>query len=77
MRSPTAVSIARVVRGASGIRAGWLPLPTMRRVRWPLVRARSESGGFLGDLGSANVDGGRVLQQLLLDAVAVPAGEYD
>ena len=45
--------------------------------RAELVAVQPEPGGFLRDLRSANVDGGRVLQQLFLDAVAVPAGEHD
>ena len=43
VRSPTAASIARAVRGASGMSAGWLPLPMMLTTRCPLANARSDS----------------------------------
>jgi hypothetical protein len=36
-----------------------------------------EPGGFLGDLGTSNVDGRRVFEELFLDAVAVEAGDHD
>ena len=41
VRSPMARSMVRAVRGTSGMRAGLLPLPTMRRVRCPRSKARS------------------------------------
>ena len=45
--------------------------------RSELGAVEAQASGFLRHLRPANVDGGRVLQQLFLDAVPVPAGQHD
>lgn len=51
--------------------------PTLDQEGTEFCAVQPEPGRLLGDLGTADVDGRRVVDQVLLDAVAVEAGEHD